>query len=191
MVVVQLSITVAGIAAATRASVTIMSDELKLIVRIQIPGPARRDLWVLVEFPARHAVGRRNRMFAVGARSGLVAVRAGSDNDVGDGAEEEVGVDATGRTLIRQKVSAGGKKHAAVCNIIYMHPSLDQVVGEKERKKERGKRAEQLTYKSTINGMVLYAYSRPSHWPKCFEYSAMVIHLKKQLSRKGIVRESK
>ena len=131
LVVVQLSITVAGVAAATRASITIVSDELKSIVRRQIPGPARRDLWVLVEFPARHAVGWRNRMFAVGARSGLVAVRAGSDNDVGDGAEEEVGVDATGRTLIRQKVSAGGKKHAAVCNIIYMHQGSRSLEREK------------------------------------------------------------
>jgi hypothetical protein len=97
MVVVQLSIAGAGVAAASRASMTVMSDELELIVRRQTPDAVRRDLRISVEFPARHAVGRQNRVLAVGARSGLVAVRAGPDHDVGDGAEEEVGVDATGR----------------------------------------------------------------------------------------------
>jgi hypothetical protein len=43
--------------------------------------------------PARY-VGRRHWVHAVGARSGLGAVGAGSDHDVGKDAEEQIGMDA-------------------------------------------------------------------------------------------------
>lgn len=103
---------------------SIVSEELELVVgRI----PERRQIVVVfvVEFPARTiqgvVFGCRNGVLAVGAVSWLVAAGAGSECDVGNCCavgeevvgvgEEEVGVDATGRSW---KISTGGQRRFAV-----------------------------------------------------------------------------
>lgn len=77
---VELAIAVTSIAA-MRAFKPIINDELELIVR----WTPELGTMVFVESPARHFVGWRKCVLAVWARSRLVA---GSDYDIGNGAEE-------------------------------------------------------------------------------------------------------
>lgn len=69
-----------------RAFKSTVGDGLKLVRDMP-----KRENMVSGRPPARH-VGRRHCMFAIGAGSRLVAIGAGSDDEVGEGAKEEVGV---------------------------------------------------------------------------------------------------
>jgi hypothetical protein len=117
-------------------------DEFELIAS-RTP---ERDILVFVEFPARHVVEWRDCVLAIGARSGLVAVGAGSDYDIGNRAEEQVSVYATG--------GHGSQPGAKTkCNM-YMH-MLHVLTKLAEGKSAVRAQGQQLTYKSTINGIVL------------------------------------
>jgi len=118
---------------AVRAFTSAISDGLELIgnmtmkLKILVPGSP----------PARY-VGRRHCVPAVRARSGLGALGAGSDYDVGEDAEEQVGMDAAG--VCGKSVQC---ERLIAQRSIY-HACRSATVALKE----------ELTYKSTINGIV-------------------------------------